>query len=112
MTCPPTRTLRQFCPDLGRSAPADRPLTLGDNPKTGAPGPYEFPACPGYWRREPGAWALHLPWAVDTRSAYTVAVNARHDYEHGYLRSLARLPGKLAEAILILTNEDRRRAAR
>jgi len=111
MTCPQTRTLRQFCPDLGRAAPANAPLTLGDDRKTGAKGPYEFPACPGYWRREPAIWGRDLPWAVDLRSAHAVAVEARYDYEHGYLAALSSLPGKLSEAIAFLMFEERRTRA-
>ena len=98
------------CPDLGLRRPDDSPLLIGADPKRAGTG-FGFPVCPGFYRRDPSRWGVDLPWAVDSRSAFTVAAEARFAVEHSSLGRFDRLPAKLHDAIAMILSEESRRDA-
>lgn len=96
---------RMACPDLGLVRPDDDLIPfggLGDERRASA----HLPHCVGFYKRHPTQYA-GLPWAVDSRSVFDIACEAKWAMEHGGLGTPLRdLPGPLHDAIVTLAAEE------
>lgn len=93
------------CPDLGLRREADNLIPfggLGDERQASA----RLPICPGWYKRHPSEYE-NLPWAVDSRSVYDVAIETKWAIEQGAARGDVRdLPAALHDAVLVIAAEE------